>query len=102
MSWSAASSVLAQVIQKNQLPDLNQLPTTLDRSNVENGLTLAFGIAGGIALVVVTYGGLKFVLSQGNPQEVTKAKNTIIDGLIGLAIIVAAGGIVTFVVFALG
>jgi hypothetical protein len=101
MSWSAAVSVLAQVIEKNQLTDLNLLPTKFDKDNVTNGLTVAFGIAGGIALVVVAYGGLKFVLSQGNPQEVTKAKNTVIDGLIGLAIIVLAGSLVGFVVIAL-
>lgn len=91
---------LAQ-IPKSSLPELNRLPTKFDSSNVANGLRVAFGIAGGIALLVVAYGGLKFVLSQGNPQEVTKAKNTIIDGLTGLAIIVASGGIVGFVVAAL-
>jgi hypothetical protein len=92
-------SLVAQtVIQKNQLRDINGLPSTFNGNNVQRGLTVAFGIAGGIALVVMAYGGLKFVLSQGNPQEVTKAKNTIIDGLIGLMVILAAGGIVGFVV----
>lgn len=80
---------------------LGNLPDSAGSSQISSVLTIAFGIAGGIALVVIAYGGLKFVLSQGNPQEVTKAKNTIVDGLIGLAIIIAAGGIVGFVVGAL-
>lgn len=88
--------VFAQ-IRKGDLTEINRLPTDIGDSNVNNALTVAFGVAGGISLIVVAYGALKFVLSQGNPQEVTKAKNTIIDGLIGLAIIVAAGGIVGFV-----
>ncbi len=100
MSTFGVLNILAQ-INKSDLTDLNGLPTSFGQSNIEKGLTIAFGIAGGIALIVVAYGGLKFVLSQGNPQEVTKAKNTIIDGLIGLAVIVASGGIVGFVVTAL-
>ncbi len=88
-------------ISKSDLKDLNSLPTSFGESNIEKGLIIAFGIAGGIALIVIAYGGLKFVLSQGNPQEITKAKNTVIDGLIGLAVIVASGGIVGFVVTAL-
>jgi hypothetical protein len=98
---SFLSTVAQTVIQKNQLRDINGLPSTFDGNNVQRGLTVAFGIAGGVALIVMAYGGLKFVLSQGNPQEVTKAKNTIIDGLIGLTVIVASGGIVGFVVAAL-
>lgn len=88
-------------IKPSQLKDLNTLPTTLNGSNIQKGLAIAFGIAGGVALVVVAYGGLKFVISQGNPQEVTKAKNTIIDGMIGLAVVIGSGAIVGFVVTAL-
>ena len=92
---------LAQVNVNRTEAGLGGLPTSLGGDNnnvVTRGLTIAFGVAGGVALIVVAYGGLKFVLSQGNPQEITKAKNTIIDGLIGLVVIVAAGGIVAFVV----
>lgn len=92
--------LLAQISQSD-LRNMTSLPTGIGKSNLENALTIAFGIAGGIALIVVAYGGLKFVLSQGNPQEITKAKNTVVDGLIGLSIIIASGGIVGFVVAAL-
>lgn len=89
-------TLLAQ-IKKSDLTEIDKLPSKFDSSNIKNGLAVVFGIAGGVALIIIAYGGLKFVLSQGNPQEITKAKNTIIDGLIGLAVIVAAGGIVGFV-----
>src|SRR5688500_7953522 len=89
--------LLAIQLNRSEL-GIDGLPTTFGENNIRNGLTIAFGIAGGIALVIVAYGGLKYVLSQGNPQETSKAKSTIIDGLIGLAIIVTAGSIVAFVV----
>lgn len=99
-------SIVEQITRLSQITrqeaGLSGLPTGVRDSNIQNGLTIAFGIAGGISLIVVAYGALKFVLSQGNPQEVTKAKNTIIDGLIGLAIIASAGGIVAFVIGVLG
>jgi hypothetical protein len=93
---------VAQVkIDTGGTPELNQLPRGVNQNNITTGLRVAFGVAGGLALVVIVYGGLKYVLSQGNPQETNKAKNTIIDGLLGLAIIATAGGIVAFVVVAL-
>lgn len=89
-------TLLAQINQWEA--GLGGLPRSFTQNNIRNGLVVVFGIAGGIALIIMAFGALKFVLSQGNPQEVTKAKNTIIDGLIGLVIIVASGGIVGFVV----
>lgn len=80
---------------------LGGLPRAFTSDNIRRGLVIAFGIAGGVALIVVAYGGFKYTISQGNPQEINKAKNTILDGLIGLAIIVASGGIVSFVTMAL-
>ena len=62
------------------------------------GLQIASGIAGGIALLIVTLAGFKYVVSQGNPQETAKAKNTIIGALIGVVVSITAYGIVTFVI----
>jgi hypothetical protein len=85
--------------------DLNgaELPRPrLSQGNFTNGVRVFLGVAGAVAVIVVTYGGFKYVTSNGNPQEVSKAKNTIIDGIIGLAIIMTAFGIVSFVVERLG
>ena len=93
---------LAQVrVPRGDVENVRDLPDGITNANVTKGLAIAGGIAGGIALIIIAYGALKFVLSQGNPQEITKAKNTILDGLIGLGIIVAASGIIGFVVTAL-
>ena len=70
---------------------------------VDNGtfgtvLQIVFGLAGGIALIILLLASLKYVTSRGDPAAVAKAKNTIIYALIGLAIIAAAFSIVSFVV----
>ena len=59
---------------------------------------LVFGIMGAVALLVITIAGFKYVLSQGNPQETAKAKNTILYALIGLVVAILAFNIVKFVV----
>lgn len=84
-------------LRKEDLKNVS-LPEGISQSNVANGLYIVFGIAGGISLIVVAYGALKYVLSQGNPQETSKAKNTIIDGLIGLVVIISAASITSFVI----
>ena len=90
-------SIIAQGIEIT--PDQLDVPQgSLGSSNVENAIRLAFGVAGGIALLIVSIGGFKYVLSQGNPQETAKAKNTIIYAMVGLAVIITAYAIVTFVV----
>jgi uncharacterized membrane protein YidH (DUF202 family) len=70
----------------------------LGENNISNALRLVFGLAGGVALLIVTVAGFKYVLSQGNPQETAKAKNTILYALIGLVVCIMAFSIVGFVV----
>jgi len=53
-------------------------------------------IAGLVAVVYTIYGGFKFVLSKGNPSEAAKARQTIIDALIGVAIASVATVLVAF------
>ena len=72
--------------------------TGLNSGIVGNVTTVALGIAGGIALIVVGYGGFKYVMSQGNSQETAKARDTIIYGLLGLAFVLFATVIITFVI----
>lgn len=54
-------------------------------------------IAALVALGFVVYGGIQFVTSQGSPDSVSKARQTIINALIGLAVAVVATAIVAFI-----
>lgn len=69
----------------------------LGQSNIDNILQLVFGVAGAIAVLIITIGGLKYVLSQGNPQSAAQAKDTILYALVGLVITMIGYGVVTFV-----
>jgi len=60
-------------------------------------LGIVFGIAGGLALLMITVSGLRYILSAGSPEKISKAKNGIIYSLVGLAIAIAAESIVYFV-----
>lgn len=50
-----------------------------------------------VAIVYVMIGGFKYITSRASPDKVGQAKNTIVDGLIGLLIAVAATSIVSFI-----
>ena len=65
-------------------------------AKIQSFVAIIFALIGGIALIMIILGGIKFITSEGNPEAVNKAKNTIIYAAIGLAISVAAFSIVTF------
>ena len=56
------------------------------------------GFLGLIALVVILLGGFKWMTSGGNDEKVKKAKATLMAGITGLIIVLAAYVIVGFVI----
>lgn len=54
-------------------------------------------VAGLVAIGFVIYGGIQYVVSQGDPEKVKSARNSIIHALIGLAIAVSATAMVNLV-----
>ena len=59
--------------------------------------------AGGlIAVIFVMYGGVRYILSQGEPENTRSALQTIINAFIGLAIVIVAAAIVAFIGNSLG
>lgn len=59
-------------------------------------LQIVFGISAALAVLFVVIGALRFVVSDGDPQDTARARNTIIYALIGLLIALAAEAIVSF------
>ncbi len=49
------------------------------------------------AVGFIIYGGIQFVIAQGEPEKANQARKTIINALTGLVISIAAATIVTFV-----
>lgn len=54
-------------------------------------------IVGLVAVGYVIYGGIKYILSQGEPDKTKSAKNTVVNALIGAAIAIAATAIVNLI-----
>lgn len=54
-------------------------------------------IVGVVSVIMLIYGGLRYIMSGGDSKKVTDAKNTILYAIIGLIISLLAYAIVNFV-----
>ncbi|MBU1348624.1 pilin [Patescibacteria group bacterium] len=61
-------------------------------------INVALGFLGIIAVVIVLLGGFKYMISGGNEEKTSEAKKLIVSGIIGLAIILSAWAITSFVI----
>jgi len=71
------------------------------RTTAARSINVALGFLGIIAVVIVLIGGFKYMVSGGNEEKTSEAKNMIVAGIIGLAIILSAWAITTFVISSL-
>jgi Type IV secretion system pilin len=74
---------------------------TLDQA-IPNVLTILFGLIGGLSLVFLIYGGLRYVISRGDPAQIKAAKETITYAVVGIVLAIAAGTIVAFIATKIG
>ncbi len=65
---------------------------------IETAIKLAIAVAAGVSILFVTIGAFRYVISAGDPGNISKAKNTIIYALVGLVVSVTVYGLVTFVI----
>lgn len=63
-------------------------------SRLTNTILLIVGL---ISVIMLVYGGLRYILSGGDSKKVTDAKNTVLYAIIGLIISLLAFAIVNFV-----
>lgn len=49
---------------------------------------LGIGIAGGIALLLILYGGLQMMLSAGNPEHLNEGRELVTSAIFGLLLII--------------
>lgn len=86
----------AAIIDTSPLPRSGLDPATGKPSSdlVITIFNVIFGILAGISFISVVYGGFKYVISQGEPDKIGKAKDIIMYSLIGLAVAFSAFGIV--------
>ena len=102
----AAPQVMAyRCINGSEMSDLGSCPEHSDSAikdknlsnTLTNGINLAIGVIGFIAVVMIIYGGFMYTTSAGDSSKVTKAKNVIMYGIVGLVVALLAFAIVNFV-----
>lgn len=93
-------STFAQLIEdpnKLGLPDVSA-----DDSFFRDTVVPTAAVVATFSLIIwIIIGGFRYVVAAGNPEQVQKAKNTILYGVIGLFVVFFAVTIVNFVVSSL-
>ena len=88
-----ASNAVNNGINSTNLNGGNNLEDTI--TTVINVILYVVGI---LAVVMIIIGGIQYTTSGGDQAAVTKAKNTILYGIVGLVIAILAYAIVNFVI----
>lgn len=68
------------------------------RVTVASIIRTAMGLLGIVAVVIILIGGFKWMTAGGNDEQVGEAKKWIFSGVIGLAIILSAYALATYVI----
>ncbi|NCU30605.1 hypothetical protein EOL73_02275 [Candidatus Saccharibacteria bacterium] len=55
-------------------------------------------VIGAVAVIMLIYGGVKYVVSGGAQDKVAEAKNTILYAIVGIVVAILAFAVVNFVV----
>ena len=76
------SSNCAENINGNYIASLNCLPFVF-----QNAIKAAFVIAGIVALILIIYSGIKYILSGGDQKQVETARKTLTYAIIGFLIV---------------
>lgn len=64
---------------------------------IQTAINVVLSVVGVVAVVVLIVGGISFITSQGDAGKVTKARNTILYGVVGLIVALLSFAIVNFV-----
>lgn len=75
----------------------NTTGTTRINEIITQVVRIFSAIVGVVSIIMIIYGGFKYISSGGDSGKVTEAKNTIIYAVIGLVVVALAQFIVKFV-----
>lgn len=77
---------------------INDLPNSggVGTPELSNILMWIYAAAGLIAVAVIVYGGIKYVMSQGDPGKTKQASQILAYAVVGLFVVLLAGAITAF------
>jgi hypothetical protein len=82
--------VLAQIT--NPFP-----PVHATQGAITKILNFLYALIGAVALLTIVIAGLRFVMSQGDPQATSRARDAIIYAVVGLVVAVMAAVVTNYV-----
>ena len=91
------AGVVALEVGLEEVDETIELGNRDIRATIASIINVAMGLLGIIAVVIILIGGFQWMTAGGNEENVDKAKKRIIQGVIGLAIILASWAIARFV-----
>jgi lysylphosphatidylglycerol synthetase-like protein (DUF2156 family) len=78
--------------------DLCSLPSTQTSSQtLAIVISIFFAVIGAVAVLIIVLAGFRYITSSGKPDEIAKAKDTIIYAAVGIIVCVLAVTIVSFI-----
>lgn len=94
----APTTVFGQLSTGLEIAGSTGLGTSNPKTIIINIIRIFLGFLGLVAVVIILYGGFKWMTSAGADDKVKQARKIIINGVIGLVIVLASFLIVTFVI----
>ena len=67
-------------------------------TTISTPISWAFWLLAAISVIMIIVGGIRYITSQGNQQQLQSAKNTVLYAVVGLVVAIAARAIVMLVV----
>lgn len=96
--FAQADSLTVNDLGVNAIQGTVKLGSGDVRSTAARIINVALGFLGIIAVVIVLIGGFQYMISGGNDTKTAEARQLIFAGIIGLAIILSAWAITSFVI----
>lgn len=93
----AVPALAALDVGLNQVSNTIQLGNQDIRTTIASIINVLMGLLGIIAVVIILIGGFKWMTAGGGDEKVAEAKKYIMQGIIGLVVILAAWSIARFV-----
>jgi len=100
-SGDTSGALSASELLPSEFGETTGLGTQDLQSSVASIIRAVLAFLGVVAVVIVLLGGFKWMTAGGNDDKVQEAKRLLIAGVIGLAIILTAYAITSFVIGAL-
>lgn len=99
MSWITEKLlIMAQQVPRPTKDELNLPDVGASDGFAKNVFGIVFGAVGALAVVTIIIGSMNLAKSAGNPEEISKAKKTILYSIVGLLVVILAEVLVYFVI----